>query len=181
MPWPKGMPHTREMIAKRVRTLQANKKRHRRPEMGRWKCSSCGVLKEAGEFHQDKRTPNGLKSQCKACHNRRSIETRDPENTRRLRSESEARRRARKAGAVGNVSAAAMAALEKRWGAICLARGAPDNLTWDHVQPIARGGTHCVTNLQRLCRPCNETKQARYADYRTDEQKVWIIEFRRDA
>jgi len=31
---------------------------------------------------------------------------------------------------------------------------------WDHVQPLAKGGTHTVDNLRPACNPCNVRKNA---------------------
>lgn len=45
-------------------------------------CSTCKTEKQASEFYGDKRTSDGLKSQCKNCHNSTSMLTRDPENHR---------------------------------------------------------------------------------------------------
>jgi len=66
----------------------------------------------------------------------------------------------------------------------CLCCGSGILITQDHIVPLARGGLHHPTNLQPLCRPCNERKQARNRDFRTDEQRaavnaVWVVEFRR--
>lgn len=141
-----------------------------------WRCSSCSRFLFATEFHRDNRIAHGLKSECKKCHSKNLMKSRDPQNTRRLRRESEARRRARKVGAKGAVSVADMISLDSLWGTVCLRCGARSNLQWDHVQPLARGGAHCISNLQRLCRSCNEQKQARYADYRSDAQKAWVVE-----
>jgi 5-methylcytosine-specific restriction endonuclease McrA len=44
------------------------------------------------------------------------------------------------------------------WCQVCLAL---EDLTVDHIIPIARGGTHARTNLQVLCRACNSAKGAR--------------------
>ena len=46
------------------------------------KCSKCKQLKGEAEFYKDKRTPDGLKYQCKECHMESSIRTRD-ENLKR--------------------------------------------------------------------------------------------------
>lgn len=46
-----------------------------------------------------------------------------------------------------------------------------DDLTVDHVVPIAQGGTSNIENLQPLCLPCNQSKHDRIIDYRT--KKVW--------
>ncbi len=32
-------------------------------------CTKCGNLKPLSEFYKDKRNTDGLKSQCKTCHN----------------------------------------------------------------------------------------------------------------
>lgn len=39
-------------------------------------------------------------------------------------------------------------------------------LTIDHVIPLAFGGVRNITNIQPLCRPCNEAKGAGVTDYR---------------
>lgn len=45
-------------------------------------CSCCKQFKPETEFYADKRTPDGLKAQCKLCHTEGSIRTRDPEKHR---------------------------------------------------------------------------------------------------
>jgi 5-methylcytosine-specific restriction endonuclease McrA len=34
------------------------------------------------------------------------------------------------------------------------------DVTWDHVQPLSRGGAHVIDNLKPACRPCNTKKNA---------------------
>lgn len=46
------------------------------------KCSRCNQEKRDSDFYKDRRTPSGLKCQCKKCHSLTSIATRDPEKTR---------------------------------------------------------------------------------------------------
>ncbi len=41
-------------------------------------------------------------------------------------------------------------------------------LTKDHVLPLTKGGTNAVENIQPLCLPCNQRKQNKYIDYRSD-------------
>lgn len=48
-----------------------------------WKCSSCDDWHPENGFYKDKRTANGLKSQCKKCHSIGSINTRDKVNARK--------------------------------------------------------------------------------------------------
>ena len=43
---------------------------------------------------------------------------------------------------------------------VCVGCGATDDLTADHVVPLARGGRH-DGHRQVLCRPCNSRKGAR--------------------
>lgn len=144
-----------------------------------YRCGTCKTFLPRNSFHENKRTLLGIKSQCRRCHGRSSASSRDPHNQRRLRMEAEARRRARKAGATGSVSSEDMAVLASLWGSCCLHCQSEQSLQWDHVVPISKGGRHCVTNMQRLCRPCNERKQARTIDYRSPEQKVWAVTFKR--
>lgn len=48
----------------------------------------------------------------------------------------------------------------------CLKCGTPDNLTLDHIIPIAHGGGNEYTNLQTLCSKCNSEKGTKEIDYR---------------
>lgn len=54
----------------------------------------------------------------------------------------------------------------KRDGYACLKCGSPEDLTIDHVMPRALGGPDARSNYQTLCRTCNASKNATYADYR---------------
>jgi hypothetical protein len=47
------------------------------------KCSTCKQLKDETEFYEDKRTPDGLKYQCKECHMESSIRSRDEDLKRK--------------------------------------------------------------------------------------------------
>lgn len=42
-------------------------------------CSKCQKIKLETEFYKDKRTRDGLKCQCKKCHNETNIATRNEE------------------------------------------------------------------------------------------------------
>lgn len=83
------------------------------------------------------------------------------------------RRRARKLEAPGDgVSAGQWADVLERYGHKCLACGATEDLTMDHVVPLAKGGAHDVSNVQPLCHSCNASKQDQTIDYRPDVS-VW--------
>lgn len=43
----------------------------------------------------------------------------------------------------------------------CASCGGTDDITLDHIVPVARGGRHSVGNLQALCRGCNASKGAK--------------------
>lgn len=49
--------------------------------------------------------------------------------------------------------------LRRIYGSPCWACGSTDDVVWDHVVPIARGGSHGIGNALSLCRSCNASKQ----------------------
>ena len=68
------------------------------------------------------------------------------------------RRRAAKRGAT--VEPVDEAAIYERCGYTCVYCGATEDLTLDHVIPLAGGGAHSEDNLVVACRRCNSSKQA---------------------
>lgn len=184
MPANHNIPHTSEAKAKMSAAHKGiplfHKRRPSKIEKGIevFRCGSCGEFFPRGGFYKNKRTLLGLTSECRKCHAQTAIKSRNPETSKANKRRNEARRRARKFAASGNVSTKDLRVLEILWGGACLKCGNIKNLQWDHVVPLARGGDHSIGNLQRLCRNCNERKQARTADYRTRGQKLWVIEFK---
>lgn len=71
-------------------------------------CPTCEQMLAHSSFYADKRRPDGLKAQCKGCHNESSVRTRDPKkkrianrlSARRLRSRDPQRFRARERASV---------------------------------------------------------------------------------
>jgi 5-methylcytosine-specific restriction endonuclease McrA len=53
-----------------------------------------------------------------------------------------------------------------RDGFRCLCCGAGEDLSVDHIHPLALGGSSRSRNLQTLCRPCNRRKGATVFNYR---------------
>jgi 5-methylcytosine-specific restriction endonuclease McrA len=51
--------------------------------------------------------------------------------------------------------------LVKLYSSSCIGCGTKDNITIDHIIPIARGGSHSIGNLQPLCLKCNSSKNDR--------------------
>lgn len=149
-----------------------------------YRCSDCGSFLPREGFHHDSRTLLGIKTQCKVFHNACSVRSRNKDNKRTKAVWYEASRRARKSGSEGRVTADDWRALTEILGTACLACGSKNQPTQDHIVPLAKGGLHDPRNMQPLCRPCNERKQARTADYRTPEQRAaveafWVVAFRR--
>ena len=46
---------------------------------------------------------------------------------------------------------------------ICVYCASTHNLVWDHIVPQGQGGKDIPSNMQILCRTCNEKKNAREA------------------
>jgi 5-methylcytosine-specific restriction endonuclease McrA len=89
----------------------------------------------------------------------------DPEVQARRRSatmRSEARRRAIKRGNdSGRITEEELGAHLEAFGNacwICHIDLTGEELHWDHVQPLAAGGAHRLTNLRPACGPCNVRK-----------------------
>lgn len=51
------------------------------------RCSKCHELKPETEFYKDKRTKDGLKCQCKKCHCKTTVATRDEDKHRKSNKE----------------------------------------------------------------------------------------------
>lgn len=70
-------------------------------------------------------------------------------------------KQARKRASNGRVSAAELAAVRARAKGRCANCGQKRTLEYDHITPLSKGGRHEAKNLQMLCRPCNNEKNAR--------------------
>lgn len=49
-----------------------------------WQCPTCGQILKESSFYSTKKTWNGITSQCRVCHVRCTIKTRDRENRNKL-------------------------------------------------------------------------------------------------
>lgn len=79
------------------------------------------------------------------------------EENRKIARESERRRRARKRNAI--VEQIDEDKIYKRDCNKCVYCGSVNNLTLDHIIPIAKNGNHTENNLVIACQSCNSSKQ----------------------
>ena len=57
--------------------------------------------------------------------------------------------------------------MKKHYDHRCLCcRNKCDQLTQDHVVPLAEGGANDASNIQPLCKSCNQLKNRDIVDYR---------------
>ncbi len=87
----------------------------------------------------------------------RNWNKRNPELARAMRVRSEANRRSQEL-ATGLLTRESVVKLLQILPPICRVCGVPDNLTFDHIVALTRGGTNDLANFQLLCAPCNSSK-----------------------
>ncbi len=64
-------------------------------EVEYWECSRCREWLPRESYYRHPQRWNGISTECKKCHRKTVVETRDPENTRRINREYMGRFRAR--------------------------------------------------------------------------------------
>lgn len=81
------------------------------------------------------------------------------------------KRRARKAGALGEFTAEEFKALCEAFAHRCAYCDQPcDALTADHVVPLSKGGTNYIDNIVPACKSCNSRKHDK-----TPAEFVWML------
>ena len=186
------------------------------------RCTKCGEVKPLSEYHADKRTFDGKRSDCKLCKkavdksfnsrnhdaviqrnrnyyaaNREAIkkyerdkwhknkEKRIAQNREWCKRNAEhvkakklaysrknkakvcawmSKRRARKIGAEGSYTDGDISKLYhlQRGHCACCKCSLKSGYQIDHVMPLALGGSNWPSNLQLLCRFCNQSKGAKH-------------------
>lgn len=144
------------------------------------RCYQCQQLLPASDFPNNKHNPDGLGSACRSCSSQRSREWREQhperhhESVRRWVLEHPDRNKALQAKRrlkllEGTVEETDLDSLWRASGGICylcnteIDRSLSDPmergyLNWDHIIPLARGGSHCSSNLKPTHRWCNYRK-----------------------
>jgi len=89
---------------------------------------------------------------------RRWVE-KNPEAVKAIRITAESNRRSRKKSNGGKITHAEMLAIKRKANGVCYyCKKKAKNLTFDHIQPISKGGKHEASNLVMACFLCNSTK-----------------------
>jgi hypothetical protein len=117
----------------------------------RWRDANPEAAREATRDWRDR----NLEYDQERCRN---YQSEHPEEARhRVR-----QRRALLAGAEGSHTIEEIMALLERQGGICVGPGCGTDIrdcwTVDHIEPITRGGSDYIENIQLLCHPCNTSK-----------------------
>lgn len=125
-------------------------------------CTSCQKVKPKGEFHQDSRRLDGLYSWCVGCFNAHTrAYQREWVKANREKAREQVRRRyaLKKSVTVERVD---YEAIVQRDGMVCyLCRSeitSLEDLHFDHVVPISRGGEHSMANVKLAHATCNLRK-----------------------
>lgn len=177
-----------------VRYIRFHQSSSPRRSDGKKKCTRCGDIIDRSLFRKDRRNLDGVSSYCKRCgavlsgnyyrgnrdrvldrcatyrkKNREKLAIRGKryrqENPDKMR-EHHRNRRARKRDGFGNVSAKEWQNILDRFNSKCAKCGDSEDVTMDHVVPLAKGGKHSADNIQPLCRACNLQKFTKTEDYR---------------
>jgi len=142
------------------------------------KCARCKQAKPLTDFYRDKQNKDGYKGVCKKCqaaydkahhaqnaekYRARSYEWKEAhpdKQTAHVRKSS-----VKRYAATGPQKPQELQAFIAETG-YCLACGTTENLSVDHVIPLAKGGAPGKENWQVLCIPCNSRKMLDVIDYR---------------
>lgn len=119
-------------------------------------CGTCLRILPAEEFTKDRSNRNGLSGKCKACTRRYYGANKDEYRRRRYGYQ------AVPGGILVDFTPDQKADRFSMWGGRCWVCGINGATEDDHVKPISRGGSHCLSNLRPICKKCNASKGGRW-------------------
>lgn len=119
-------------------------------------CSGCKSVRPGDNFTKEKTNRNGLASECKDCARGYYEQNKDRYRLRRYVS------KAAPGGIVVEFTTAQKSARFALWGGRCWMCGIVGATQEDHVKPISKGGSHCLSNLRPICQSCNASKGGRW-------------------
>lgn len=119
-------------------------------------CSGCKRIRPGDRFTKEKTNRNGLASECKDCARSYYEKNKDSYRLRRYGYQ------AAPGGIVVKFTSAQKGERFSLWGGRCWMCGIEGATQEDHVKPIVRGGSHCLSNLRPICRSCNSSKGGRW-------------------
>ena len=148
-------------------------------------CSNCKEIKPLEEFSNSKNSKDGKQGWCKLCmvSRRQQWKKDNPERNKELQNnyvQKEDVRFTRKIYKrerkdAENKTPKEIRLTAKQWREIlnlyghkCLCCGSTEDITKDHVIPLALGGLTTKDNIQPLCRKCNSRKNDDIIDYRPE-------------
>jgi len=149
--WVKANPEKSKAYYRAYRERNLDK---RNADSRKWNQDNLDRRKENGRKHYQKN-----KDRISETHRKHHQNNKEAATARGLK------RKARMNGNGGKLSASDIKALYAAYPK-CLACGATENLSLDHVVPIARGGLNSIENIQVLCRSCNSSKRTKTTDFR---------------
>jgi 5-methylcytosine-specific restriction endonuclease McrA len=116
-------------------------------------CFACQTVLPQDAFHREKTSRNGLSARCKDCTRAKYEASKDAYRLRRYHYQ------AAPGGQIIPFTTEEKAQRFAMWGGRCWRCGIADATEDDHVKPISRGGSHCLSNLRPICRSCNASKR----------------------
>ena len=115
-------------------------------------CRACRKILSADRFTKERKNRSGLSARCKVCSSSYYVANKDAYQRRRYGYQAAA------GGILVDFTPAQKATRFVLWGGRCWVCGIAGATEDDHVKPISKGGSHCLSNLRPICKPCNASK-----------------------
>jgi len=141
---------------------------------GQKKCSKCSEWRELDQYNRDGKYRDGrvkLAAHCKCCDKARALVSKESEKRKHQIKAAGSKNRAKRNGAfcAGKIEYTKVFDRDKWRCRHCGCKvqkhnvKANDAAELDHIVPLSIGGPHTYSNVQTLCKSCNQSKHNRYA------------------